>query len=592
MKISNIKIKNFRNLKSINIDLNQHTVLVGANGSGKSNLLYALRLILDHSLPDKKRFLDAGDFWEGLDKPFYGEEIEIHIEIKEFDDNTKLLACLHDALIDKNTAKLSFVYRPRNKLEKDKAISKDQYEFIVYMGNDDNKNINNNIRYFIHLFVLKALRDADKDFKLKYRSPLTPFLDRIYNTINLEQLDTISKEINNSSGKIKELDEIKILEKSINDRIVKMIGDASPITPSLGVTSSESGQMFNSLKLFLDNRLNQDFERISLGYANIIYLLLHVLNIEEKQNNGDLASCILGIEEPEAHLHPQMQRLIFKDIFSGHNSSIVTTHSPNIVSVAQIKSIVLLKEKSNFSEAVSLFDVDLEKTEIEDIQRYIDVTKGEIYFAKGVIFVEGIAERYLIPRIAELMGFELDKLGICVCSIESTNFSPYIKLVGKKGLNLPYVIITDGDLSKGSWNGYARINILLQNLGIEKFNNLDIVTNKDEAKSYFRTKSIFIGNETLEVDLIDCGCNEELNTTFLQINPTSHDSTKSKFKDIVDKSLTGKENLDWYLDRITFCGKGRFSQRLVSNLLTKKSPEYIYEAITKIIEVVKDNGNE
>ena len=124
MKISNIKIKNFRNLKNINIDLNQHTVLVGANGSGKSNLLLALRLILDQSLSDKKRFLDSDDFWEGLDKPFCGEEIEIHIEIKEFKENVKLLACLHDALIDENTAKLSYVYRPRNKLEKEKAISK------------------------------------------------------------------------------------------------------------------------------------------------------------------------------------------------------------------------------------------------------------------------------------------------------------------------------------------------------------------------------------------------------------------------------------------------------------------------------------
>ena len=69
MRLSRIKIKNFRNFKRLRVDLGQHAVILGENKVGKTNLLFALRLILDPSLPDSARKLRLDDFWDGLARP-------------------------------------------------------------------------------------------------------------------------------------------------------------------------------------------------------------------------------------------------------------------------------------------------------------------------------------------------------------------------------------------------------------------------------------------------------------------------------------------------------------------------------------------
>jgi len=596
MKISNIKVNNFRNLKHIDINLDQHAIIVGANGVGKSNLLFALRLILDSSLPDSRRYLDAEDFWDGLKKPFGGEEILVQMEFKEFEEDASLMAFLADAVVEstkgQQTARLSYLYRPRSKIEDKKAYSKEEYEFTVFQGTDSNRYIPRELRTWIQLFVLKALRDAERDFKTKYRSPLTPFFDRIYDSIDLTKLEEISKTIDKSSDEIAKLDEIDGLQKTISQRISKMIGVTHNLNPTFGVSSTESNQILNSIKLFLNDKKSHGFDKISLGYANIIYLLLHVLNIEVKQSKERLAACILGIEEPEAHLHPQIQRLIFKDIFETKNPTIVTTHSPNIVSVAPIKSIVILKNKGNYSTAKSLFDTELQIEELHDIQRYIDATRGEIYFAKGVIFVEGIAEKFLMSRIAELMSINLDQFGISVCVVNGTDFIPYLKLVSKKGLDIPYVIVTDGDKSKNEQNGYKRANAILKFLGEPNIDKLIRENKFDEAYTSLKDKNIFVGEETLEIDLINSDAGSELLDTFKQLNPTSQASTIERFQKITNKELVSGVELDWFIQKINQKGKGRFAQRLVSNINKISFPLYIKEALSKITELVKDESKD
>lgn len=590
MKISNIQIKNFRNLKDININLDQHTVIVGENGTGKSNFLFALRLVLDPSLPDSRRNLNSDDFWEGLERPFSGDEIEIKIDFKEFEDNTSLMACLADSIVDssddKSTARLGYCYKPRSKIQDKKLYSKDEYEFIVYRGNDKNKKINYDLRNWIQISVLKALRDAEKDFKNKYNSPLTPFLERIYDQIDLSKLEDISKTINESSNKITNLEEINQLKELINDRLRQMVGSNHSLEPSFGINSAEANQILNSLKLFLNNKQTYGFSNIGLGHANLIYLLLLILNIEVKQKTERLASCILGIEEPEAHLHPQVQRLIFSDIFKSHNPTITTTHSPNIVSVAPLRSIVLLKNKGNYSDAKSLFNISLTKEEIDDLQRYIDVTRGEIFFAKGVIFVEGLAEVFLFQKIAQFNSINLDQYGISICSVNGTDFLPYIKLVGKNGLDIPFVVITDGDLSK-QINGYSRAQSLLINL---ENNGLNTNLSQDSSRLYefFKEHNLFVGEETLEVDLIKSAKRDEILVTYKELNPNAQQATLDKIKKIVDGELFSSNDYNWLIDKINEIGKGRFSQRLASNLTNKQFPKYVIEAILKIKELVKN----
>lgn len=90
MFISKVKIKNFRNFKDVEVDLGEHMVIVGENKIGKSNFLHALRLVLDPSLPESSRMLQTSDFWDELPRPIKSEEIRIDIELKDFEDDTKL----------------------------------------------------------------------------------------------------------------------------------------------------------------------------------------------------------------------------------------------------------------------------------------------------------------------------------------------------------------------------------------------------------------------------------------------------------------------------------------------------------------------
>ena len=85
MRISHIQIQNFRNFRDFDVKLGDNIVIVGENKIGKSNLLHALRLVLDPSLPDSFRQLRDDDFWDGLRRPLSREDrISISIDFAEF----------------------------------------------------------------------------------------------------------------------------------------------------------------------------------------------------------------------------------------------------------------------------------------------------------------------------------------------------------------------------------------------------------------------------------------------------------------------------------------------------------------------------
>ena len=96
MHLSRIRVVNFRNFKELDVPVSRNVVVVSENGVGKSNLLYALRLLFDPSLPDSARQLGLADFWDGLKKPGAKDKIVVSVEIKDFEDNLGVLAELTD----------------------------------------------------------------------------------------------------------------------------------------------------------------------------------------------------------------------------------------------------------------------------------------------------------------------------------------------------------------------------------------------------------------------------------------------------------------------------------------------------------------
>jgi len=591
MRISRILIQNFRNFKNLDISLSDQSVIVGENKIGKSNLLFALRLILDPSLPDTARQLGFEDFWDGLSRPLSKEDkIIISIEISDFDDDDNLLSILADCLVnhDPMISRLSYVFQPISGLSDDPKKESD-YEFLVYGGDSPEKVISYDTRNRMPLDVMPALRDAESDlFNWRY-SPLRPLLDDSSSRISPDLLSSIASKISAANNGITEVVEIKSLAERITTKLEELVGSYQAFETKLGFTPADTEKLIRSLRLFIDNG-KRGINEASLGSTNLLYIALRILELEQLVDQNKRNHTFLAIEEPEAHLHPHLQRLVFQKLLRSRTNQseepdecehskfttlILTTHSPHIVSVSPIRSLIALRKtvEGNATEGVSTSNLELSENDIVDLERYIDVSRGEIVFARGILLVEGESELYILPAICKLLGKNLDELGITVCSVHGTNFAPYIKFLGSKGLDKPFAVLTDNDPQTGKISiGIQRLISLLP-----LFEPIEDLTNisTDEVKRLGKAHGLFLNDHTLEVDLFKCGQHKSICKTIIELS----DKGAAKKRATVWNDKPDELDIDRFLKDIEEIGKGRFAQRFSSNISGVSYPNYILDAI-------------
>ena len=610
MRLSQIKIKNFRNFKSLSANLGEHAVILGENKVGKTNLLFALRLILDPSLPDSARQLRLDDFWDGLDRPLSADDnIEISLDFRDFEDNETLLAILADSLVkpDPMVARVTYRFQPVADLETDPRSEAD-YEFIVFGGTRTENSIGYELRRWIPMDLFSALRDAEGDLARWTRSPFRPLLDRATADVDDGDLEEISQAVQETTEEIAALPALAKVVEDVNSQLTDMVGDQHAIETALGLVPTDPEKLLRALQLMVDGG-KRGVGEASLGSANVLYLALKQLENQHLVDEGVRQHTFLAIEEPEAHLHPHLQRRIYRNylnvrgepgVDSAPRNIILTTHSPNIASVAPLKNIVVLRLVSDargthatHTVGRSLHGIDLNPKEIEDLERYIDVTRGELFFSKGIVLVEGDSERFLLPALAKLYDadFDFDEFGISVCSISGTNFGPYIQLLGDGGLECPFVVLTDFDpidqdisqedvdtQEEGAQGGYGTTRVV----------NLirDYILQEDERKdATFEgilesapEHGVFLNKFTFEIDLFRNGAHEAFSVAMKNL------TTNKRIHERFEKLSLNPSSLDpgQLLKDINSVGKGRFAQGLAAVLLKKEfdvCPPYIAEAL-------------
>jgi putative ATP-dependent endonuclease of OLD family len=195
-----------------------------------------------------------------------------------------------------------------------------------------------------------------------------------------------------------------------------------------------------------------DLGKPGLGSNSLLFIACELLLLAQEDERTKL----LLLEEPEAHLHAQRQLRVMKfmqEILKSDENVvqvIISTHSPNLASAIELGNIVIVRKGRAFSLAHG--QTELESSDYRFLQRFLDVTKANLFFARGVMIVEGDAENLLIPTLAKILGKDFTTHGVSIVNVGGVGLRRYARIFQRREiqrddqLDVPVACITDMDV--------------------------------------------------------------------------------------------------------------------------------------------------
>lgn len=436
MHLAKLVIKNFRKLKHAELSFQPGlNVLVGGNNVGKTAVVDALRALLaGHDEPYPR----LGE--EDVHRPKGGTPsgdilFEYVFTGLDADDEADFLAALVPDAAGKFEAQIKIRYSDPDKGGRLRAKR--------WCGEHEDVGLTPDMMENLRGVYLPPLRDASQGLKPGRTSQLARLLQLLAEEDGIEGIDKVLKDLDKE---LKTHLPIVDTQKAIDTRHKTMLGEQLAQLLEVGLSASDFKSLKSRLSLVVDAF---EIEQNGLGFNNLIYM---AVVLSELTKNPD--SCFRGliIEEPEAHLHPQLQAVLLQYLQSiqaveGEKpvQLFVTSHSPNFASIADLDSLVCLVDTGTEVETFLPRSITFEKGKREKLERYLDVTRAELFFARRVIFVEGAAELMMVDALAKRMGFNLRQHGVSLISVEGLNFDSFMPLFGDNALKIPVAVLTDAD---------------------------------------------------------------------------------------------------------------------------------------------------
>lgn len=511
MYLSNIKLWNFRKfglggeVDPINphLDLNLTkglNVIIGENDSGKTAIIDAVKLVLKtHSY----------DYIRVEDKDFHKTSSRFRIELSfedltpdEAKNFTEWLGWTGTGEDVKPFLRLNYDVRRQG----EKILPTDVKAGI----DDDGYLLTAEAKEYLKATYLKPLRDAENELIAKRNSRLsqillgdTAFKGKEKNHELVSIFESLSKELEKyfkGEFEIKTTDEDgneqtispqegKQIKNKIDGYIKGFYGN--DYETEFNASSNDIKSILERLTLFLKGEQNP-----GLGTLNRLFMAAELLHLTKSNWTG----LRLGlIEELEAHLHPQAQMQVIEALQKQKDIQLIlTTHSPNLASKIKLENLIICSNGIAFPMGYTY--TKLEKGDYKFLEKFLDTTKANLFFAKGIILVEGWAEEILLPSIAKAIGINLTEKGVSIVNIGHTGFDHYVKIYLRQtepNMRIPVAVITDSDIREYEKSGDDFVkrdaNIIQQDTQTKLLN---IYSKAEQSIKYFPAP-----NWTLEYSL-------------------------------------------------------------------------------------------
>ncbi|MFM9903638.1 MAG: ATP-dependent nuclease [Pyrinomonadaceae bacterium] len=438
MLLSKVILRGFRNFKNAEINLSEKALVIGPNDIGKTNLIWAIRLLLDRSLTDIDREPRDGDFY-ALEET---NEFQIRLEFTDITEE-----CVRAKMKEKISGEggMFIVY----KAIRDPATRAKTHSIFVGPDMDSLEGIED--RYYLRVLNVNYI-GSRRDFYRFIDFEKARLLQDTKEARDDDQIEAdqkleveIAESITIVDEKIPQLTYVADATKSINEELSKLSikndnhsivfdaisSDINTFIESVSLSAKSEGR---SLTIGGDGRLNQ------------IYLCLwagrHTKTIEELEQVS-----IVCIEEPEAHLHPHQQRKLADYLNRSLSGQVLmTSHSPQITAEFSPNAIVRLLQKREGTVAASQGCSEIIDAAFQDFGYRMSIIPAEAFFADLVLLVEGPSEEQFYKTLAKQIEIDLDGLNVSILMISGIGFGVFTKILSS--LEIDWMMRTDNDIFK------------------------------------------------------------------------------------------------------------------------------------------------
>lgn len=434
MKLIGMRLSYIKSFKSLDIDLQKTKILVGQNDHGKSSILKIVDILLNRIT---KEMIE-----EEILSPDIAEKL-----LTKFSTNAK-------------ARRITLLYFDGAKEKQLHLSIRTDFTFAIYetikrgvKSEPHAKTLFEKLQKTNKFILIPSIRDVGSDsFRQLFKEALQSHgLSRLVPT--------------QAGGTTREYRKLKEIQEEINKIIKPYVDEA--LLPNLEkrfgfkkehpfalmfdvdvTTISDWIRSHLSLAFQLDEgdeSATLPLEEAGTGVQSAALLALHELSNQAEKNPA--MNYFFAIEEPEAFLHPQKQKELFQRLQSSEKNNlrtIVTTHSPYIVSEASFSTIGLVRKEGKFSN-LCLAQVASPQEE-EMFNAYSNEVNSLILFSKKTILVEGESDRLVLNVILKkMLGPQAYEITV-VSTAGNKNFSPYLRMIKSwKGAAIPHLVVTDFD---------------------------------------------------------------------------------------------------------------------------------------------------